>query len=151
MEPIFRITKASRIILSQFLDNYSLEQLNLIPDGFKNNLIWNIAHVIVVQQILAYKFSGLPMMISDEMVEKYKKGEKPNHIVAQEEVNEIKNLLTKTIDKTAVDFDNNIFKNYQEYPTSTGFVIKNIEDALSFNNFHEGIHIGIMMSMRKFV
>jgi hypothetical protein len=41
-------------------------------EGYSNNLIWNIAHIIVVQQMLVYK-SGLPMMISDEMVEKYKK------------------------------------------------------------------------------
>jgi hypothetical protein len=47
------------------------DQLNTIPEGYSNNLIWNIAH-IVVQQMLVYKLSGLPMMISDEMV-KYKK------------------------------------------------------------------------------
>jgi hypothetical protein len=41
-----------------------------IPEGYSNNLIWNIAHIIVVQQMLVYKLSGLPMMISDEMVEK---------------------------------------------------------------------------------
>jgi hypothetical protein len=49
------------------------------PEGYSNNLIWNIAHIIVVQQMLVYKLSGLPMMISDEMVEKYKKGTKPRY------------------------------------------------------------------------
>jgi hypothetical protein len=42
-------------------------------EGYSNNLIWNIAHIIVVQQMLVYKLSGLPMMISDEMVDKYKR------------------------------------------------------------------------------
>lgn len=151
MNQTFEITRTSRKIVSQFLDNYSLEQLNKIPEGFKNNLIWNIAHIVVTQQLLAYKFSGLPMMVSDELVQKYMKGTKPELDASQDEVDEIKSLLSKTVDQTEEDYDNGIFKNYQEYPTSTGFVLKNVEDAMAFNNFHEGLHIGILMSLRKFI
>ena len=151
MQRTFEITRTSRKIVSQFLDSYPLEQLNKIPDGFKNNLIWNIAHIVVTQQLLVYKFSGLPMMVSDELVQKYMKGTKPELDATQADVEEIKTLLAKTIDQTKEDYDNGIFKNYQEYPTSTGFVLRNVEDAMVFNNFHEGLHIGIMMSLRKFV
>jgi len=151
MNQTFEITRISRKIVSQFLENHTLEQLNKIPDGFKNNLIWNIAHIVVTQQLLVYKFSGLPMMVSEELVQKYMKGTKPEHITTQSEVDEIKTLLSKTIDQTKVDFENKIFKNYQEYPTSTGFVIKSAEDGMIFNNFHESLHIGIMMSIRKFI
>ena len=151
MEQTFEITKISRKIILQFLENFSLEQLNKIPEGFKNNLIWNIAHVVATQQLLVYKFSGFQMLVSDELVQKYIKGSKPEHVVTQIEVDEIKSLLVKTIDQTKKDFDNKMFKNYQEYPTSTGFVLKNVEDAMVFNNFHEGLHIGIMMSIKKFL
>lgn len=151
MHQTFEITKTSRKIALQFLENHTLEQLNTIPEGFNNNLIWNIAHIIVVQQMLVYKLSGLPMMISDEIVEKYKKGTKPEHNVTQAEVDEIKSLLFETINQTEADLNNKIFKNYDEYPTSTGFVIKSAEDAMAFNYFHEALHIGIMMSIRKFI
>jgi DinB superfamily len=151
MNQTFEITRTSRKIVSQFLDNYSLEQLNKIPKGFKNNLFWNIAHIVVTQQLLVYKFSGLSMLVSDELVQKYMKGTKPELDASQDEVDEIKSLLSKTVDQTEEDYDNGIFKNYQEYPTSTGFVLKNVEDAMAFNNFHEGLHIGILMSLRKFI
>ena len=151
MQRTFEITRTSRKIVSQFLDSYPLEQLNKIPEGFKNNLIWNIAHIVVTQQLLVYKFSGLPMLISDELAQKYMKGTKPELDATQADIEEIKSLLSKTIDQTEEDYDNGIFKNYQEYPTSTGFVLRNVEDAMVFNNFHEGLHIGIMMSLRKFV
>jgi hypothetical protein len=151
MNQTFDVTRTSRNILSQFLENYTLDQLNKIPEGYSNNLIWNIGHIVVVQQMLVYKLSGLPMMISDEMVDAYKKGSKPEHNVSQNEVDEIKSLLLKTIDQTKEDFANKIFKNYQEYPTSTGFTIKSAEDAMAFNYFHEGLHIGVMMSIRKFL
>lgn len=151
MNQTFDITRTSRKMIAPFLENYTLEQLNAIPDGFSNNLIWNIAHIVVTQQLLVYKLSGLPIMVSDEMIEKYRKGTKPEHIVTQAEVDEIKSLLFATIDQTEVDFENEIFKNFDEYPTSTGFVLKSAKDAMIFNNFHEGLHLGILMSIRKFV
>ena len=151
MQRTLEISRTSRKIVSQFLDSYPLEQLNKIPEGFKNNLIWNIAHIVVTQQLLVYKFSGLPMLVSDELAQKYMKGTKPERDAIQADIEEIKSLLSKTIDQTEEDYDNGIFKNYQEYPTSTGFVLRNVEDAMVFNNFHEGLHIGIMMSLRKFV
>jgi hypothetical protein len=73
MQQTLDITRTSRTIVSQMLAGYTLDQLNTIPEGYSNNLIWNIAHIIVVQQMLVYKLSGLPMMISDEMVDKYKR------------------------------------------------------------------------------
>jgi hypothetical protein len=151
MQQTFDITRISRKMVSPFLENYTLEQLNKIPDGYSNNLIWNIAHIVVTQQLLVYKLAGLPMLVSDEMVEKYKKGTKPEGIATQAEVDEITALMFKTLDQTEADYSNKNFNNFQEYPTSTGFVLKNAEDAIGFNSFHEGLHIGIMMSLRKLV
>jgi hypothetical protein len=75
--------------------------LNTIPEGYSNNLIWNIAHIIVVQQMLVYKLS-ITMMISDEMVEKYKKGTKPEDIATQAEVDETNYLWKPSIRLKAI-------------------------------------------------
>lgn len=151
MDQTFEITKSSREALSQFLQRYTLEQLNKIPEGYSNNLIWNIGHIVVVQQMLVYKLSGLPMMISDEMINRYKKGTAPVQDATQADVDEIKELLFETIHQTQKDLDNKIFKNFQEFTTMTGFAVKNAEDAISFNIYHEAVHTGIMMGLRKFV
>jgi|SRR6218665_2331618 len=151
METTFEITHNSRKILLSFLEKYTLEQLNTVPQGFSNNLVWNIAHIIVVQQMLVYNLSGLPMMVSGEMVNQYKRGTKPEHQVTQEEVDEIKALLFSTLEKTKEDFANDIFKNYTEFTTMTGFTLKNAKAAMEFNNYHEATHTGIMMQIRKFI
>ena len=151
MNTTFDITRTSRRMIAPFLENYTLEQLNTIPEGFNNNLIWNIAHIVVTQQLLVYKLAGLPMMVSDELVERYKKGTKTEHQATQEEVDEIFTLLHTTIEQTEKDIEKNLFQNYNEYPTSTGFVLKSNIDSMTFNNFHEGLHIGVMMSIRKLV
>lgn len=151
MHHTFEISHTSRNVLLKFLENYTLEQLNKVPEGFANNLIWNIGHVVVVQQMLVYKLSGLNMMISDEMVDKYKRGTKPEIDVTQAEVEEIKKLLFSTLEQAKEDFANDIFDEYMEFTTSLGFLIKSAENAMEFSNYHEGVHTGIMMQIKKFI
>ncbi len=151
MHNTFEINHTSRNILLKFLENHTLEQLNKVPEGFANNLIWNIGHIVVVQQMLVYKLSGLNMMVSDEMVDKYKKGTKPEAPVSQSEVDEIKKLLFATLEQAKEDFANDIFDEYMEFTTSSGFLVKSAQSAMEFTNYHEGLHTGIMMQIRKFI
>lgn len=151
MTSVFKVQKTIREILLKILENHSLEQLNKIPDGFNNNLIWNVAHCISSQQVLVYKLSGLPTLVSDEFIDKYKKGTKPEGDVSQAEADEIKALLFATFDQTEKDYTNNIFTHYTAYTTSMGFDLTNVQDALDFVNYHEGIHTGIVMGIKKFV
>src|SRR5690606_14947790 len=125
------------------------EDLNKVPDGFKNNLIWNIAHTVVTQQLLVYNLSGLPMNVSDDMVAKYKKGTKTEHVASQEEVDDIKSLLFSTVEQMATDYNNQRFKTYTAYTVSTNSTLRNVEDAIAFNNFHEGIHLGYILALKK--
>jgi hypothetical protein len=151
MEQTFELNRTCRKLIAPFLEDYTLEQLNTIPEGFSNNLFWNIAHVVVTQQLLIYKLSGLNMLISDELVDKYKKGTKPEQAVTQAEVDQIKALLFDLIDQTQADYGSGLFTQFIEYPTSSGFVLKNVKDAMAYNNFHEGLHLGIIMSLKKVV
>ncbi|MCD0464625.1 DinB family protein [Flavobacterium sp. ENC] len=151
MSSVFKVQKTIREILLKVLEGHSLEQLNKIPEGFKNNLIWNVAHCISSQQVLVYKLSGLPTLVSDEFIDKYKKGTKPEGDVSQAEADEIKALLFKTFEQTEKDYANNVFTHYTAYTTSMGFDLTNVQDALDFVNYHEGIHTGIIMGIRKHV
>lgn len=145
------ITRTSRKVLLHFLESYSLQQLNATPPGFSNNIIWNVGHIVVVQQMLVYKLSGLPMMISNEMVEKYKRGTKPESAVSESELAEIKALLFSTIDQTQRDIDASIFKDFHEFTTMSGYTIADAASAIEFNNYHEAVHTGFIMSIRKFI
>ena len=147
----FRATRNSRRLLAAYLDNYTPEQLNYIPPGFKNNMIWNIAHVMVTQQRIVYLLSGLPMKITDEMAKRYMNGTKPEEDVTPNEIAEIKALLFTAIDSTEEDYKNGLFKNYREYTTGFGFTLFTVEEGIQFNNYHEGTHLGILLSLKKLV
>lgn len=149
MQDLIEITRVTRKGLEKILDNYSLEQLNEIPKGFRNNIFWNIAHVVVTQQLLVYKLSGLPMLVDADMVNLYKKGTTPEKEATLQDVAAVKKLLHTTIDKTEEDLKNEVFKGFTEYETSAGFVIRSIQDAMNFNNFHEGIHFGYILALKN--
>ncbi|MBC8754225.1 DinB family protein [Kordia sp. YSTF-M3] len=143
------ITHKNRIILKRFLEQISLADLNKIPEGFSNNIIWNIAHVVVTQQLLTYKLSGLPMHVSEELVSKYRNKTKPEGDVTQAEVDEINGLLESLLIQTEKDLAAGIFKTYTEYTVSLGTTLTNVQEAIEFNNFHEGIHLGYILALRK--
>jgi len=152
MQFTFDVLSNVRVFSKKFLENNSLEDLNKIPDGYNNNIIWNIGHIVVTQQLLAYKLSGLPIDISDDLVNKYRKDTKPEAFVSQEEVDEIKGLLFSSIEKLEADYKNGVFKNYQEYTVSTtGNTLKKIDDALQFILFHEGMHLGYVLALVRAV
>ena len=150
MDFIFEVLPNTRKYLNSVLENNSLEDLNKIPNGFNNNIIWNVGHVIVSHQVLVYKLSGLPTFVSDDLIEKYRKGTKPEAPVTQKEVDEIKQLLLSPIEKNKADYMNGVFKNYNEYiVVTTGNTLKNVDDALQFCLFHEGLHVGYILALLR--
>jgi hypothetical protein len=151
MHKIFETLRFNRKTYLDFLDHYSLKQLNYIPENFNNSMIWNIIHTVVTEQLLIYGLSGLPMNIEDNFVSRFRKGTLPDKDVTVEEVLYIKDHMVELIDKTEKDYNSGVFKSYTPYLSSTGISLNNINDALKFNLFHEGIHLGVILSIKKLV
>jgi len=151
MDKIFEATIFNRKVFTSILDELNLTQLNKIPPNFNNSIIWNIAHSLVTEQLLTYGLSGLPLQIDEQFVKRFRKGTKPTSNVSKKEIDYLKKHLTSVIVKTKNDYNSGIFKNFTSYLTSTKITLNNIEDALKFNNYHEGIHLGVVLSLKKLV
>ena len=151
MKKKLSILKITRDNILNSIKDLSIEQLNKIPEGFNNNIIWNVAHVVVTQQVLVYKLSGVEPRISSGLIDKYKKGTFAIPNISQTEIDEIKYLLKEAVNWVEEDYEKGIFKNFSEYPTSYNFVLQCTEDAIFFNNIHEALHLGYIMAMKKLV
>lgn len=149
METIFAILKHNRKIYAHFLERFTLEELNTIPKGFNNNIIWNVAHVLVTQQLLMYKLSGLPLHVSDKMVERYRKGTQPEGKVDQEEVDQIKAALFSTLEALKEDLEADRFKEFYPYTTSSKMELTCFEEASTFVLFHDGLHVGSVLALAR--
>ena len=131
------------------IDSLTIEELNKIPKGFNNNIIWNVAHCPVTHQLLTYFMSGSSPKIDEEIISKYKKGSKPEKEVTSAEVDKFKKLLLTSVDDINDDLENLKSSQYQPYTTSFGIELNSIEDAISFLQIHEGIHFGYILALKR--
>jgi hypothetical protein len=145
------IIKQPRLNVLNEISHLSTEQLNKIPEGFNNNIAWNLAHMIAGQQGVCYKRSGLDTTVSEEFFHTYKPGTKPEKFIDAEEITFIKAQLFATLDQLEADLDKGIFIDYASVMTRYGIELSSIDDGIAFLPFHEGLHIGYIMSLRKVI
>ena len=145
----FEILRITRENILSIIEKMDYEQLNKIPPGFNNNLVWNLGHVIVTQQLLCYKLSGLDLKIDPELVDKYRKGSKPEGLVPQAEVDLLKNYALEMVKVMEADYNNKVFQAYNTYTTSFRITLDHIDKAIEFNNVHEGMHLGTMIALKN--
>ena len=146
---VFTTLQVTRQNMLNVINQYDSEQLNHIPEGFNNNIIWNFGHVIVTQQLLCYKLSDIQIRIEPSLIDKYRKGSKPEGTVSDDEIARLKNYALETVAQMEEDYNNGLFKTYNEYTTSYGTTLDSIESAMTFNNVHEGLHYGYVLALRK--
>ncbi|MDG2226994.1 MAG: DinB family protein [Flavobacteriales bacterium] len=149
MDQQFEILLITRKNLLNSMKDLSIGELTKIPNGFNNNIIWNAAHNLATQQLLVYKLSGQSPIIPGELIEKYRKGTSAPKNVSENEINEIKGLLISSAKLMQQDYDNGLFTEYSEYTTSYNITLSSAEDAIAFNNVHEGLHFGYIMGLKK--
>jgi hypothetical protein len=149
MNPKIDLIRKIRTKALELISGLSNAELNKIPTGFNNNIIWNLGHLIAAQEGIFYLRGKLELNIEQDFFNSFKNGSKPDHMMLAEEIEKIKSLLFSSLDQLESDLEKNIFHNYPAWTTSTGFEINSIEDALIFLPFHEGLHLGQVMAYKR--
>jgi DinB superfamily len=143
--------KKIRLYILESIKDLSVEQLNEIPEGFSNNIIWNIAHLVATQQAICYKRAGQEIKIEESFFDLFKPGTKPELVFDARMIQKIKEMFISNLDELEKDYNNNIFTTYTSWNTRAGVEITNIDIALNFILYHEGLHEGILGALKKFV
>lgn len=143
--------KKIRAFLLEGIKDLTTEQLNKVPEGFNNNIIWNLGHLIAAQQGMCYRRANLAPHISDDFWERFRSGTKPRGDLDAGEIADIKTMFVDTTDLLDTDYQGDIFGNYTPWTTRYGVEISNIDDALKFLLFHEGLHSGAITTMKRLV
>ena len=143
--------KRTRQSLLQLVEGLTTEQLNEVPSGFNNNIIWNLAHLVAVQQGICYKRSGVSTVVDEQFIAAFTRGTKPERLIDAAEVDNIKDELLTSLDQFQQDHIANLFANYRAWTTPYTVELASIEDAIDFLVFHEGLHYGYVMALRRLV
>lgn len=151
MEELLNLIKQTRINFIQLVDTCSVDELNEIPQGFGNNIIWNFAHIIASQQVLCYQLSDVPTLMDADFIAAWRAGSRPDDFVDQNRIDELKQLVLNTITDFDNDFKNGIFQHYNPYTTRYGVTINNIAEAVQYVSLHDGLHFGYAKAMKRII
>lgn len=146
-----QVLRQTRQNILELCDSLTLAQLNHIPKGMNNNILWNVGHVIATQQLLCYGLGNQKIRLTPDFIDRYRKGSFPDGKASKAEWSFIKSRMFSTIDEFEYDLKTADFSNFRAYTTSYGIELKNIGQALSFNNVHESMHLGNIIVLKKLV
>lgn len=149
MEYIFERYRKVRRYLLETVHDLTTEQFNHIPAGFANNIIWNLGHVVAAQQGVCYARPGKELRVDKDIFDDYKPGTRPGKYVDSMGIDRIKALALPTIDQFEKDFLAGNFSIYPAWTTRYGVELADIKTATEFLFYHEGIHLGYIMALRK--
>lgn len=134
------------------LHGLSIETLCNIPHGCNNNIIWNFGHMVVSGYALLYIRSGVNTNFHIPFLEKYKPGSKPEGIIAENELADLKQLALDFI--TAIEHDNQegLFHSFQPFTSVTfGIEMKTFEELLVCIFAHDSLHYATAKAYKKFI
>lgn len=151
MEFTFEVTLKIRKMFLDLMEDLSLEQFNTIPGGFNNNIFWNIKHVVVTQQRLVYGLSQLPLLITEAEERDFQKGTKPVAVATAEDVSFLKQQLLSTLESSVIDYKKGIFTSYKTATVSSKTTLTTVEEAMEYNNVHEGMHLGYVLALKRLI
>lgn len=119
------------------------------PEGFANHPLWNLGHAVATAGLLLYGRSGLDPQLPEELIENFRKGTSPATWPRPFQWPEVREELLAQPERLRADYDEQRFQRYEPYKTSAGVNLERIEDAISFIEFHDGIHLGYALAQRK--
>lgn len=145
------ITLQNRKVCKKIIDSLSMDQLNATPSGFNINILWNCAHIVSVQQMLTYGLTDQPFAINKEDVFRFSPGTKPESVYDSDFSDYVKTVLYTSFEQLTHDINEGKFITFRPFITALKFEINDLESAIAFNQYHEALHMGHILNIRKFV
>ena len=130
----------------------SESQADLVPEGFNNNIRWNLGHVYLVQEKFAFGFTDEPMQLPDGFAELFGGKTKPSDWKVQPpSLPELVKMLedqTSRIKEKLSDRLNEVVAKPLNMPS--GLTLKTIGEFLAFSMYHEGQHVQTIKMLKRF-
>lgn len=150
-EQLFKRLATARAFTMQALTGLTEEQWTSIPEGFSNNLLWNAGHIAATQSRLLYTLSGLPLPMPVELVEMTGRGSSPKDWPVPPNPEKVMGVLEQLVPQVIEDNRADKFTQFTPVELRPGVSVDSFDDAVLFCILHEGIHIGMIMALKKLV
>ncbi|SDZ08113.1 DinB superfamily protein [Evansella caseinilytica] len=142
--------KVVRNQMIEYVQTIPQEQWEVIPAGLNNNTKWNVGHMYIISERLAFQLPGEKIHIPEHFPELFNPRTSPeNWHVEPPAKDELIGLLKEQairLEALLAKIEEPLKKPYQ---TSTGFKMATVAECLSFNLFHEGMHFAAIKNIKQ--
>ncbi len=123
-----------------------------LPEGFNNNLRWNLGHIYLVQEMFAFRFAGEPVQTPENFSQLFRKGTKPADWTAKPPTLEVLlAMLAEQPQRIQDTLHNRLDEQVKvPYTTGSGFTLSTVGEFLSFSLYHEGMHYNTISILKRF-
>lgn len=145
-EQIFKQVDMVRKSTLKEMEGLSEKQADQIPEGFRNNIRWNLAHIYVTQNILLSDYGGKDIETPSRDLELFAPGTKPadweKEAPSLEEIKQqLEDQPAKLKAALSGQMDDEAKEAFMSLPT--------VGEILNFTLYHEGAHVGIVKAIKK--
>jgi hypothetical protein len=152
-ESIIRQLYIVRSITEDLLEKTPKEILDIIPDGFNNNIRWNFGHITFIQEKLVFGLSYEELSLPNSYQKYFSAGTKPNNsLTGVPSITEIAVELANQKERVREYLLENTHKTLPvPYTNKMGVTFYTFLDALLFSFYHEAIHVQTIKDIKKVI
>lgn len=146
-EALFKSLETYRMYLLDDLEDVTEEEAEIIPDGFRNNIRWNMGHTYLDQYLWVLDVTGE----KDEMMKKFNQwfgfGTTPGNFSQETpSFQELKVMLKHQVKDIKERYGHRL---EEKYPPTSMEHYTTIEQVLVRTAFHEGMHLQAINDIKK--
>lgn len=145
----FKTFRITRFHMMRELEGLSDQQMLTIPEGRDDNILWNVGHLLCSLSRLTYVFSGHPLPIPEGYLALFGKNTSARDWTANPDVQSILDRFVELAKQIEFDYQNGIFTEYKSLQIVPEDDIASVEEAIAFHCFHEGLHIGKVLTLKE--
>lgn len=145
----FKTLRITRAHMLRELEGLSHADMLVIPEDRDDNIIWNVGHLLCSLSRLVYVFSGHPLPIPEEYLAAFGKGTNARDWEADPKVEEVLERFKSMPAQIESDYLAGRFTDYKPLQITPLDTIDSVEEAVAFHSFHEGLHIGIIITLKE--
>ena len=146
-------TLGVRQMIAKVLKSIPTEQSDVIPPTWKNNARWHAGHLLVTPALLSHGLLREPLGVPEEYKAWFAKDSSPANWTSPEALPSYADLVDELVPLSGRLFesirDRADHPYLEPYTTSVGVVLKSPADAMNFSLMHDGIHLGMLLALRR--
>ena len=149
---IFTQLKVIRSTTLNAVKELNESQADTVPEGFNNNMRWNLGHVYLSLERFAFAFAQEPMVVPDGFLELFGRDSKPSEWKVQPPtlpalIQLLEDQTSRIEDKLNSRLDEVVSK---PLIMPSGLILKTIAEYLTFSMYHEGMHVQTIRMLKRF-